>query len=104
MVNRDPDALDLLWLALAVANSTFAETFYDLRFHNKLYSGRRRFMTQYVEKFPIPSPLRCKSKEIVSTTKEVFRLTCDSKKSTSIQEKLDSMVWEVFLGEKPPVC
>ncbi len=104
MVNRDPKELDLLWLALAVANSTFAETFYDLRFHNKLYSGRRRFMTQYVENFPIPSPLSCKSKEIVSTTKEVYRLACDSQKTKAIQEKLDAMVWEVFLGEKPPVC
>ena len=103
MINRDPKALDLLWLALAVANSTFAETFYDLRFHNKLYSGRRRFMTQYVENFPVPNPLSCKSKEIVSTTKEVYRSAFDFRKNKAIQENLDAMVWEVFLGEKPPV-
>ena len=37
---------DLLWLACAVANSAFIEEFYDHRFNNKLYSGRRRFITQ----------------------------------------------------------
>ena len=39
---------DRLWLAAAVANSTFIESFYDHRFNNKLYAGRRRFITQYV--------------------------------------------------------
>ena len=47
---------NLLWLAAAVANSTFAETYYDRCFNNKLYSGRRRFITQYVEQFPLPDP------------------------------------------------
>ncbi|MYF02215.1 MAG: N-6 DNA methylase, partial [Gammaproteobacteria bacterium] len=104
MVNRDPAELDLLWLSLAVANSTFAETFYDLRFHNKLYSGRRRFMTQYVENFPLPSPHNQKSKEIVSTAKEVYRLAHDSREAKVLQERLDTMVWVVFLGEKRPIC
>ena len=45
---------DWLWLMLAVANSKFIERFYDLTFHNKLYAGRRRFMTQYVRQFPVP--------------------------------------------------
>ena len=38
-------------LLLAVANSSFITKFYDIAFHNKLYAGRRRFMTQYVKKF-----------------------------------------------------
>ncbi len=46
---------DWLLLMLAIANSTFAIRFYDTLFHNKLYSGRRRFMTQYVAKFPLPA-------------------------------------------------
>jgi adenine-specific DNA-methyltransferase len=45
---------DWLLLMLAIANSTFAIRYYDTLFHNKLYSGRRRFMTQYVAKFPLP--------------------------------------------------
>lgn len=53
---QDSAPTDLLWLAAAVGNSTFIERFYDYRFHNKLYAGRRRFITQYVEQFPLPDP------------------------------------------------
>ena len=45
---------DWLYLMLAVANSEVATTYYDTVFHNKLYAGRRRFMTQYVKEFPLP--------------------------------------------------
>ncbi|MDR1245690.1 MAG: N-6 DNA methylase [Clostridiales Family XIII bacterium] len=45
---------DDILLALAVANSSFTEQYYDVCFNNKLYSGKRRFMSQYVEQFPLP--------------------------------------------------
>lgn len=45
---------DVIYLALAVANSHFIEKYYDVKFNTKLYSGKRRYMTQYVEQFPIP--------------------------------------------------
>ncbi len=53
---------NILWLVLAVANSHFIEDFYDIKFQNKLYSNRRRFITQYVEQFPIPDPNLADSK------------------------------------------
>lgn len=54
---------DEILLALAVANSEFIERYYDICFNNKLYSGKRRFMTQYVEQFPLPD---CESKDAQS--------------------------------------
>ena len=45
---------DWLLLMLAVANSSFIVRYYDTAFHNQLYAGRRRFMTQYVKHFPLP--------------------------------------------------
>ena len=45
---------DWLLLMLAVANSSFIVRYYDIVFHNQLYAGRRRFMTQYVKQFPLP--------------------------------------------------
>lgn len=48
-----------IYLALAIANSHFIEKYYDVKFNTKLYSGKRRYMTQYVEQFPIPY-YRCK--------------------------------------------
>lgn len=45
---------EVAYLALAVANSKFIEKYYDIKFNTKLYSGKRRYQTQYVEQFPIP--------------------------------------------------
>ncbi len=47
---------DLIWLMLAVGNSSLIETFYDVVFNERLYAGRRRFMTRHVKRFPIPDP------------------------------------------------
>ncbi len=86
---------DLLWLAAAIGNSTFIEQFYDHSFNNKLYAGRRRFITQYVEKFPIPDPQTPLSKAIIDKTKQVYECI-SSHESVRIQNDLDNMVWESF--------
>ncbi len=86
---------DLLWLAAAIGNSTFIEQFYDHRFHNKLYSGRRRFITQYVEKFPLPDPRTPLSRAIVDKTKQLYECI-PSPESVHIQNELDGMVWKSF--------
>jgi hypothetical protein len=90
-----PDQIDLLWLALAVGNSTFVEAYYDHRFHNKLYAGRRRFMTQYVEKFPIPNPRTAFARKIICAAKEIYDLI-PSPAAGPLEQKLDKMVWEAF--------
>lgn len=86
---------DLLWLALAVANSRFAETFYDQSFNNKLYSGRRRFMTQYVERFPLPDPASPLAIEIVRDTKRIFAIS-PSTEADSLAMDLGKKVCQAF--------
>ena len=95
LICQKPEQLDLLWLALAVGNSSFIESFYDRRFNNKLYAGRRRFITQYVEKFPIPDPKNPLSKEIVAKTKQIYEQTPASN-TGKLQKELDAMVWKAF--------
>lgn len=91
---------DLLWLALAIANSTFIEAFYDHKFNNKLYAGRRRFITQYVEQFPLPDTARAKTQTIIALAKEIHAIT-PSSEADILAAKLDELVWGVFgLGEK----
>lgn len=91
---------DLLWLALAIANSTFIEAFYDHKFNNKLYSGRRRFITQYVEQFPLPDPARAETQAIIRMAKQTHALT-PSGEADILAAELDELVWGVFgLGEK----
>ena len=101
LISQDPDQTDLLWLATAVGNSTFSERFYDFRFHNKLYAGRRRFITQYVEKFPLPNPHSPLGKAIITKAKKIYECT-PSSESAQIHDELDLMVWKALTGSKPP--
>jgi predicted RNA methylase len=92
---QNSNQTDLLWLAAAVGNSTFIEHFYDHRFNNKLYAGRRRFITQYVEKFPLPDPYNPLGKEIVALAQSIYEIT-PSPEADELQKKLDKMVWQSF--------
>lgn len=84
-----------LWLALAVGNSTFIEHFYDSKFNNKLYAGRRRFITQYVEHFPLPDPEHSHSLEIIELCRTLYE-NPEAKDAKDVEQKLDSMVWRAF--------
>lgn len=87
---------DLLWLAAAIGNSTFIEKFYDLNFNNKLYSGRRRFMTQYVEQFPLPDPASEYGKSIIQKAKKAFQCDDDDERFLQLQDEIDKLVWASF--------
>ena len=100
-IAQNPAQEDLLWLAAAVGNSSFIERFYDLRFNNKLYAGRRRFITQYVEKFPLPDPESDLGKEIVSAAKTAYRAISSPDSEQFQQNRLNSMVWQAFTGSGP---
>ncbi len=53
------DADMLAYLLMGVANSALGLRFYDAVCGNRLYSGRRRWITQYVSRLPLPDPTRC---------------------------------------------
>ena len=96
IIKDNPEAEDdSLILLLAIANSTFIERYYDTKFNNKLYSNKRRFMSQYVEDFPLPSMDDPNSHEIVKLTKERM----DSKsleRSEQLEKDIDLLVLKVF--------
>jgi adenine-specific DNA-methyltransferase len=85
----------LLWLAAAVGNSSFIEAFYDRRFHNKLYAGRRRFMTQYVEQFPLPDPESSGGRAILRKAQQLYEVV-GQPHADGIAAQLDRLVWEAF--------
>lgn len=60
---------DVAYLMLAVANSSLGLRYYDEVCGNRLYSGKRRWITQYVERLPLPSP----------DTAEAARLIADAR-------------------------
>lgn len=79
---------DWIYLILAVANSTVATRFYDTMFHNKLYAGRRRFMTQYVSKFPLPCLTNKVCQNIVRQVKRLINSNCDQVKQEKAMARL----------------
>ncbi|RLK60415.1 Eco57I restriction-modification methylase domain-containing protein [Actinokineospora cianjurensis] len=62
----------LAYLMLGVANSALGLRFYDEVCGNRLYSGRRRWITQYVERFPLPDPRTAAAQELVNTVSELI--------------------------------
>ncbi len=84
-----------LWLALAVANSSFIEWYYDVQFNNKLYAGRRRFMSQYVEQFPLPQADIPTARSLVALAKQLFD-SLDNDTLGSLEASVDSLVWQAF--------
>jgi hypothetical protein len=89
---------DWLLLMLAVANSTFITKYYDAVFHNKLYAGRRRFMTQYVAKFPLPDLAR--SQKIAEEVRNILKA---GRAREAEERKVNRLVWEAFgLPEEIP--
>ncbi|WP_026316410.1 Eco57I restriction-modification methylase domain-containing protein [Actinokineospora enzanensis] len=67
--DEHPD--DLAHLVLAVANSGFGARFYDEVCGNRLYAGRRRWITQYVGLLPLPDPTTPVAREIVRLAREL---------------------------------
>ncbi len=63
---------DVLYLLLGVANSKLMAHYHDLVFPNRLYAGRRRFITQYVARYPYPPLDSPTSRELIRLVKKII--------------------------------
>lgn len=95
-IDINPNVLeDVIYLALAVANSEFIEKYYDVKFNTKLYSGKRRYMSQYVKQFPIPFyGLELAQKAITIVKKIIAENNQDN--ASSDYRDLNNIVTEMF--------
>jgi hypothetical protein len=82
---------DWIFVMLAIANSQIATKFYDTVFHNKLYAGRRRYMTQYVKEFPLPDKDTTIGKKIIRLTKKLIKQPTEEH-----EKKLEALVQRSF--------
>lgn len=86
-----------LRLMLAVANSSFGVRYYDQVCGNRLYAGRRRFITQYIERFPLPSPENPAVAEVLDVVaKLLLPAAREPKRRSALEAKLDRAVWRSF--------
>lgn len=65
-------ATELAYLLMGVANSALGLRFYDAVCGNRLYSGRRRWITQYVARLPLPDPACPAAAAIVARVRGVL--------------------------------
>lgn len=89
-------------LAMAVANSSFGTRFYDQVCGNKLYSGRRRYITQYVERFPLPEPEGPEARKIVELVGYLLAGDLGGAEVAALEGELDQLVWRSFGFEEVP--
>ncbi|UGS35505.1 Eco57I restriction-modification methylase domain-containing protein [Capillimicrobium parvum] len=84
-------------LALAVANSSFALRYYDLCCGNRLYAGRRRFITQYLEELPVPEAPSAALREVADMVSQLRDPASQDPETRSATEaSLDAVVSELF--------
>jgi hypothetical protein len=73
--------------------------FHDIVFNNRLYSGRRRYITQYVSRYPFPSPDDLTSREIIRCAKGLGSALSDGTAGIDIngaENRLNMLVEEAF--------
>jgi adenine-specific DNA-methyltransferase len=87
--------IPLLFLLQGIANSALMRKYHDLSFSNRLYAGRRRYLTQYIEKYPIPDPRAPESKAIVDIVRKLV-LKPSAKVQKQREEKLNHLVLKAF--------
>jgi hypothetical protein len=85
-------------LALAVANSTFAVRHYDMCCGNRLYSGRRRFITQYLEELPMPEASATAMRDVAKMVQQLRQhcAAADLEAVAAVESSLDAAVSELF--------
>ena len=91
MCAQNEEEISLLLLIEGISNSSVMIKYHDLCFNNKLYSGRRRYLAQYIEQYPIPSPELDSSKQIVSLVKKLNNISDINEKKSLISE-IDRLV------------
>lgn len=95
---------DFLYVLMALANSKVIARFHDLAFNNRLYSGRRRYITQYVSRYPWPELSPSLTMEIVDCAKLATRaqaVETDWSKMDKHQTDLERLVAQAFRVEDP---
>ncbi|MEC0803582.1 Eco57I restriction-modification methylase domain-containing protein [Bacillus atrophaeus] len=93
---KDKESTDLLYLAVAVANSGFMSKFHEIEFQNKLYAGRKRYLTQYVKNYPLPDPTSTYSQRIIEIVKEITHNNLSEEEIKQYETEIETEVTQAF--------
>lgn len=90
---------DIGFLMLAVGNSKLGLRFYDTVCGNKLYSGRRRWITQYVNRLPLPNPTSPAAVRVIGLARELSETPRGTEAAERLQREIESALEEAFFTE-----
>ncbi|AXG67844.1 modification methylase PaeR7I [Kordia sp. SMS9] len=90
---------DKLLLIQGISNSKLMTKYHDLVFSNKLYSGRRRYFSQYVQNYPLPNINSPESLDVIRLVKKINN-TSDETKTKKLVHTLEVLVAKTF-GVEP---
>jgi adenine-specific DNA-methyltransferase len=97
---EDLPSMDLAYLMLAVANSSLGVRFYDIACGNRLYSGKRRWITQYVAKLPLPDPASVPARRAARLARDLSGPDAAAGSMAAALAELDDLVGRAFLGAR----
>jgi adenine-specific DNA-methyltransferase len=95
IVAEKKESIEKLLLIQGVSNSKLMTKYHDLVFNNKLYSGRRRYFTQYVEKYPLPDCDSPVAIDIINIVRELNDIN-NAGKISFLENQLEIKVAESF--------
>lgn len=87
---------ELLLLILGVANSALMNRYHGLAFQNKLYSQRRRHLTQYVTEYPIPDRDAKASRQLVEIVRKLSHETLTGDQRDRYASEVDRLTFLAF--------
>jgi adenine-specific DNA-methyltransferase len=92
----DPSDEDLLYLIMGIANSAVMVRYHDLAFQNKLYSQRRRYLTQYVTDYPVPDRETAASRRIIRIARRLSESAVRASERTQLAAEVDRLSFTAF--------
>ncbi|HJT32176.1 MAG TPA: N-6 DNA methylase [Pirellulales bacterium] len=96
ITTNDHQDEDLLLFILGVANSALISRYHDLAFQNKLYSQRRRHLTQYVTEYPLPDRDAAPSRQVVKLVHRLVNESLTGEERQRVEAKIDAFVAKAF--------
>ncbi|HEX7449028.1 MAG TPA: N-6 DNA methylase [Pirellulales bacterium] len=101
ITTSDPADEELLLFILGVANSALISRYHDLAFQNKLYSQRRRHLTQYITEYPLPDRHAAPSRQLVKLVRRLVSESLTGEGRQRLEAKIDVLVARAFGVEWP---
>ena len=99
IVATDKKDENKLLLIQGISNTKLMTKYHDLVFGNKLYSGRRRYFSQYVQNYPLPDVNTMESISIINVVKKI-NSTSNDVEIRELTAKLELLVAKAY-GVEP---